>query len=225
MVGLGLGDFHYSAPHDARIAQIGRGKGANLKVVPAEHEPLHHVNHDKVQDSDPGLNLARLYAQSRLPKGCRLVLIPSARGGAPISEWLPGNRMHKDLTRRINAALKAFPKGEVVHLAWQPGETEMGMPVTTPDRYRQDMETIIRDLRATYGPFTVTVGEPPRAWVKPTRQQYLAATRRALTHVGRAAIVPSEGLASNPGQPIHFNAAAQMELGKRHYETLVTLGN
>lgn len=224
MSGFGFGDYKYSAPGSPRIFQIGRGKGVNLKVIPAKRDPLHHINYQRVGNyPGPAMNMARLYVQNGLPKGCRLILIPSARGSTPITDWLPGKRMHKDLTRRINAALKAYPKGEVVHLAWQPGEAEIGMQITTPDKYRKDMETIVKSLRKAYGKFTITIGEPPREWTKPARAQYVMAAQRALKRLKLGAFVNSEGLASNPGQAIHFSAAAQMELGERHYEAFMGL--
>ncbi len=167
----------------------------------------------------PGLTFATTVA-ARTPRA-RLGLIPCAVGGSSIALWQRGARLYDDAVRRTKIALR--PAGQVQPklrgALWLQGEAD-----ATDARFPGHEEKLLRlvdDLRADLGeaklPFIAcTIGEM-RADGDGRRN---ADMNRLLLSLPQkrphTACVDARDLKTHIGDHVHFDTAAQEEIGRRY---------
>jgi hypothetical protein len=167
----------------------------------------------------PGLAFAEMIA-ARDPK-LRVGLIPCAVGGSQIALWQRGARLYDEAMRRAKLALQhtAPVKARIRGALWLQGEadaTDERLPV-----YEAKLLKLVDDLRADLGipdlPFIAcTIGE--------MRDDAGAANRRKMNELllslpskrPRTACVDACDLKTHIGDAVHFDAAAQNEIGRRY---------
>jgi hypothetical protein len=167
----------------------------------------------------PGLAFAETVG-ARDPK-LRVGLIPCAVGGSQIALWQKGAKLYDEALRRAKLALKqtAPVKARICGALWLQGEadaTDERLPV-----YEAKLLKLGDDLRADLGspdlPFIAcTIGE--------MREDDGAANRRKLNGLllslpsrrPHTACVDARELKTHIGDSVHFDTAAQNEIGRRY---------
>ncbi|MEQ1859227.1 MAG: sialate O-acetylesterase [Chthoniobacteraceae bacterium] len=174
----------------------------------------------------PGLAFAEVIA-ARDAK-VRVGLIPCAVGGSPIAQWQKGAKLYDEALRRARLALKATApvKGRIRAALWLQGEAnanEAGLAV-----HEEKLNKLIDDLRADLAlpelPFIAcTIGEMGDAAKlagKAAMNQFLLALPVRRPHT---ACVDARDLKTHIGDNVHFDTAAQNEIGKRFAEKFAAL--
>jgi hypothetical protein len=176
----------------------------------------------------PGLAFAEALL-SRAPER-RVGLIPGAVGGTSIMLWQKGERLYAQAVRRAHQALTAsrLVSGRIRAVLWLQGEGDT--PEARLAHYEARLHQLVRDLRADLAepalPFIAcTIGEmtpedgPGR---KGDINRILLALPGKVPHT---ACVDARGLKTNIGDRVHFDTAAQNEIGRRfaaEYHALTT---
>jgi hypothetical protein len=167
----------------------------------------------------PGLAFAEAVA-TREPK-LRVGLIPCAVGGSQIALWQKGAKLYDEALRRAKLALQqtAPIKARIRAALWLQGEAD-----STDERlkvYESKLLKLVDDLRADLGspdlPFIAcTIGE--------MRDNEGAAGRTKMNELllslpakrPRTACVDARDLKGHIGDSVHFDTAAQNEIGRRY---------
>lgn len=166
----------------------------------------------------PGLAFAEAVA-AREPKA-RIGLIPCAVGGSPISLWQKSAKLYNEATRRAKRALEQTTavRGRIRGAIWLQGESD-----STAEKfplYEARLLKLVDELRADLTspglPFIAcTIGEmrPDENGSRRADMNRLLLTlpsKRANT-----ACVDARDLKSHIGDNVHFDTAAQNEIGRR----------
>jgi hypothetical protein len=161
----------------------------------------------KMQKLGPGWGFARAMLEAD-PKA-RVGLVVNAKGGSRIEEWKRGAKFYKEAVRRALAAAKA---GTLRGVVWHQGESNAKDPDYLA-KLRQLVLDLRADLKAPGLPFVagqVAKDSPVNAQLAKLPQT-----------VPGTACVPVKGLKTLDGT--HFDAAGQLELGRRYAEAMRTL--
>lgn len=205
----GAGRYQYDAPA-GNIFQVMN----NLTIRRVQRECL---NHPYVAGNDAtgfAFNLARMVHRKR---GNKVIIVPVAYNGSTIACFRPGQPCYVDLVRRTDKAVEAG--GRVLFAAFAMLENEMltAVPVAT---WQTQLRSTMNTLRRRYGAFPVTFTEPPNYFRQPALRPYWRALQTLGDTLPYFHVVKSGKLATNPRDPIHFNAQSLMTIGKRHFQTL-----
>jgi hypothetical protein len=167
----------------------------------------------------PGLAFAETLAAHDAK--ARLGLIPCAVGGSQIALWQKGAKLYDNAVRRAKLALQqtATLRSRLRGALWLQGEadaTDERLPV-----YEAKLLKLVDDLRADLGepelPFIAcTIGE--------LRADEGAANRRKMNELllslptkrPHTACVDARDLKTHIGDFVHFDTAAQEEIGRRY---------
>lgn len=174
----------------------------------------------------PGLAFAEAVA-ARFPK-TRIGLIPCAVGGTSIARWQRGAKLYDDAVRRAKLAVERTTgvHGAIRGALWLQGEAD-----ATDERlpgHEARLLTLVDDLRSDLAapqlPFVAcTIGEMST----PERNVQKAAMNRLLltlpTRRKATACVDARDLKTNIGDGVHFDTAAQNEIGRRYAEKYFAL--
>ncbi len=158
----------------------------------------------KMQKLGPGWGFARALLETD-PKA-RVGLVVNAKGGSRIEEWRKGEKFFDEAVRRAKAAAKA---GTLRGIVWHQGESN-----AKDADYLDKLKQLVLDLRAALGqpalPFVAgqVAGESPVN----ARLAQLPGTAPG------TACVSAEGLKTIDN--VHFDAAGQLELGRRYAEAM-----
>jgi len=167
----------------------------------------------------PGLSFAeRLLAEQ---PSLHIGLIPCAVGGSQIALWQKGAKLYDEALRRADLALQqtAAVRGQIRGALWLQGEadaTEERLPL-----YEGKLARLIDDLRSDLEqpdlPFiAATIGEMR----DPADSPHLAAINRILLSLPAkkpaTGCVDGRDLKTHIGDSVHFDTAAQMEIGRRY---------
>ncbi len=167
----------------------------------------------------PGLAFAEVVA-GREPKAA-IGLIPCAVGGSPIRVWEKGAKLYDEALRRGKLALQtaAPAKPRIAGVLWLQGEADAG-----PDNragYEGKLLKLVDDLRADLSlpelPFIAcTIGEmsPDAARLADQKamNEVLLSLPRKRPHT---ACVDARDIKTHIGDHVHFDTAAQEEIGRR----------
>lgn len=166
----------------------------------------------------PGLAFAEVVL-ARTPKA-RIGLLPCAVGGSPIAQWQKGAKLYDEALRRAKLALDQTKSagGRIRGALWLQGEAD-----ANPEKLKVHEASLLRlidNLRADLGeaalPFVAcTIGEmrPDEGTSRKAEMNRLLLSlpeKRA-----KAACVDARDLKSNIGDNVHFDTAAQNEIGRR----------
>lgn len=159
----------------------------------------------------------------------RIVLVPAAVGGSPISSWEPGaldpatqTHPYDDAIARARVAMR---DGRLRAILWHQGESD-----ATPERsvrYAERLRALIARFRTDLGepelPFIIgQLGQfPGRPWSDEVRRVDSAHRAIAAT-MPNVAFVSSEGL-RDKGDTLHFDAASARVLGQRYAAAYLAL--
>ena len=164
----------------------------------------------------PGLAFADALT-TEYPKS-RIGLVPCAVGGSAISRWTKGKPLYENAIRRAKLALKAGPVGKTTirGAIWLQGEADAGPGKI--DTYPEALKNMVNDLRADLGikdlPFIAcTIGEMRRpAEMQKQMNLILLDLPNQLANTG---CVDARELKTHIGDNVHFDTAAQNEMGRR----------
>ncbi len=169
----------------------------------------------------PGLAFAEAVAARNVD--LRVGLIPCAVGGSAIALWQPGAKLYVDALRRARLAqvTTAPVKARIRAVLWLQGEadaTDERLPV-----HEEKLLKLVRTLRADLSlpelPFIAcTIGEMSpdgEGRRKADMNRLLLSLPSKLPHT---ACVDARDLKSNIGDNVHFDTAAQNEIGRRFAE-------
>jgi hypothetical protein len=166
----------------------------------------------------PGLAFAEVLAAQ--DKTAAIGLVPCAVGGSSIKLWQKGAKLYDDALRRAKLALQttAPVKARLCGILWLQGEANANaqeLPLHA-DRLRAMIEAFRTDLAQPDLPFIAcTIGEmkeePTLSNLKAMNDIQLALPKR----VPQTACVDARDLKTHIGDSVHFDTAAQNEIGKR----------
>jgi Carbohydrate esterase, sialic acid-specific acetylesterase len=166
----------------------------------------------------PGLAFAEHLLTSN-PKTA-IGLIPCAVGGSQISRWQKGSPNYDEAMRRAQLALKTTEpvKARICGVIWLQGESD-ATPTNLP-LYDEQLRALVVSLRADLQqadlPFIAcTVGEmkdePQLAKLRAVNEILLAFPKS----VPNTACIDARDVKTHIGDKVHFDTAAQNEIGKR----------
>lgn len=177
----------------------------------------------------PGLTFAENISK-HYPKS-RIGLIPCAIGGSRIAYWKKGAPMYESAVRRAKLAIKSGPDGKttIKGAIWLQGEAD-----SKEDRlaaYPAKLARMIKDLRTDLDiddlPFIAcTIGEMRgESTLQKKINLVLLDLPNQVNHTG---CVDARELKTHIGDQVHFDTAAQEEMGRRfarEYLQLKSKGN
>lgn len=166
----------------------------------------------------PGLAFAEvLAAQDRT---AAIGLVPCAVGGSSIKLWQKGAKLYEDALRRAKLALPttAPVKARIRGILWLQGEANANaeeLPLHAA-RLRAMIEAFRTDLALPELPFIAcTIGEmkgEPLLTNLKAMNEVLLSLPRSVPHT---ACVDARDLKTHIGDAVHFDTAAQNEIGRR----------
>lgn len=174
----------------------------------------------------PGLVFAEVIAAAN-PKSA-IGLVPCAVGGSSIKLWQKGAKLYEESLRRAKLALQTTAplKARIRGVIWLQGEANAN-PEELPlhaERLRAMIEALRADLVLPELPFIAcTVGElkpgPLLTNLKAMNEIQLALPK----NVPHTACVDARDLKTHIGDAVHFDTAAQNEIGRRFAAKIIEM--
>lgn len=174
----------------------------------------------------PGLAFAEVLAAQ--DKTAAIGLVPCAVGGSSVKLWQKGAKLYEDALRRARLALQttAPVKARLRGILWLQGEANANaqeLPLHT-ERLRAMIEAFRTDLAQPDLPFIAcTIGEmqpEPRLTDLKAMNAILLDLPKSVPHT---ACVDARDLKTHIGDNVHFDTAAQNEIGKRFAAKLIEM--
>jgi hypothetical protein len=168
----------------------------------------------------PGCSLAANLLRVRAP-GVKIGLVSCAVGGSPLARWVKGGDLY---ARALARAKEARKTGTLRAIIWHQGETDSEHDETAAT-YSARWQGMVADLRKDLGlpDMPVVVGQLG-PYLKPERFRGVEVVRTALRNLPAAVphvtFMDSDGL-THKGDGVHFDAASEIELGRRYALALV----
>ena len=174
----------------------------------------------------PGLSFAEALAEAN-PKST-IALVPCAVGGSSIKLWQKGAKLYNEALRRAKLALQttAPVKARICGVIWLQGEANAN-PAELPlhaDRLKTMIESLRTDLALPELPFIAcTIGEMKGEDALQNiraMNDILLALPKSVPHT---ASVDARDLKTHIGDQVHFDTAAQGEIGRRFAAKLLEM--
>jgi hypothetical protein len=143
-----------------------------------------------------------------------ILLVPNAVPGTSIDIYAKGK---PDYTSTVNRAKKAQERGTIRGLLFHQGESDNGSP-TWIDRVKAVVSNLRTDLNIPNAPFLA--GELPYGGCCASMHNPLI--NQLPSKIDNAYAISASGL-GNLSDNLHFDSAAQRELGKRYGDKMVML--
>lgn len=145
-------------------------------------------------------------------------LVPCARNGTSIIEWMPSASPHTYYGVTIKRAKEAAAAGEIAGVIFHQGETD-ALPRdrrSSPEIWRQEFETIVRSLRADLGipSLPVVFAQLGRTTRSDATDWELMKRIQASVSIPGVTMIRTEDFPLQP-DGIHLSAAGQRMLGQR----------
>lgn len=166
----------------------------------------------------PGLAFAEVLAAQ--DKTVAIGLVPCAVGGSSIKVWQKGTKLYDEALRRAQLALQttAPVKARLCGILWLQGEANAN--AQERPQYAEQLRAMITSFRADLAlpdlPFIAsTIGEmqpEPRLTDLKAMNEILLALPKSVPHTG---CVDARDLKTHIGDSVHFDTAAQEEIGRR----------
>lgn len=202
---------------------MGRGKTSELpavyKTTPTNVKYFYHGREQplaKFAWFGPEVSFAHEVARA-FPHDT-FILVKQAASGSLIQQWQPQQALYKGLLRQVSFAIPANAVLPADAILWMQGESDAQQPLNVAKQYGERLTTLVTHLRHDlaapqslfiYGQINLE-HEQHTAAIAAVREQQAAAQQQ----LPRAIMVTSEGLGKQT-DGIHYNAAGQIELGKR----------
>ena len=198
--------------------------------------PLHLVGDAQTFEGadNAGVGPGLAFAEELLASNpqARIALVPCAVGGSSIKLWQKGARLYDEALRRALLARQATAAaGGVIRGAlWLQGEadaTTVGLAT-----HEAELLKLVDDLRGDLGipdlPFLVcTIGEMKQPGDNSKRVQLKAEMNRLLLSLStkrpHVDCVDARALTTHLGDFVHFDTAAQNEIGRRYARQFLAL--
>lgn len=186
-------------------------------------DPIH------VKDSriEPGIGPGIPFALEMLKTdpGRSIGLVPCAVGGSPLKRWVKGGDLYEKAVVKAKLAAK---DGVIRGVLWHQGETD-SEDLQSASTYRERLSGMIQDLRTDLGSpdLPVIVGQLGEFLAQqPDRFAHVEAVRSAIRQMPE--LLPKLGYADSAGlghkgDRLHFDTAAEQELGRRYARVMQTL--
>ena len=172
----------------------------------------------------PGLAFAEALAE-KFPKS-RIGLVPCAVGGSAMSRWKKEGPLYNNAIRRAKLALAAGPAGKtkIRGAIWLQGEADAREGEI--ELYPAALSKMIEDLRADLGikdlPFIAcTIGEMRDSADMQKKMNLILLDLPNRTK--NTACVDAREFKTNIGDKVHFDTAAQDEMGRRFAKEFLSL--
>jgi hypothetical protein len=174
----------------------------------------------------PGLAFAEVLAAQ--DKTAAIGLVPCAVGGSSIKLWQKGAKLYEDALRRAKLALQttAPVKARLRGILWLQGEANANaeeLPLHA-ERLRAMIEAFRADLAQADLPFIAcTIGEmqpEPRLGALKAMNEIQLALPKSVPHT---ACVDARDLKTHIGDSVHFDTAAQNEIGRRFAAKIIEM--
>lgn len=166
----------------------------------------------------PGLAFAEVLAAQ--DKTVAIGLVPCAVGGSSIKVWQKGTKLYNEALRRARLALQttAPVKARLRGILWLQGEANAN--AQERPQYAEQLHSMINSFRADLAlpdlPFIAcTIGEmqpEPRLSDLKAMNEILIALPKSVPQTG---CVDARDLKTHIGDSVHFDTAAQEEIGRR----------
>ena len=171
----------------------------------------------------PEIGLAHALARA-FPRD-EIILVKQAASGSLIGQWQPGEPLYKGLLRQVGFVHDAYPAfRQVDAIVWMQGESDAQSELPVARQYGSRLQRLVGQLRHdldspdslfVYG--QTSVNHPAfQAATAAVRQQQEAA-QRSLANV---LMVSTEQL-GRLADGIHYDAAGQLELGRRFAQAYI----
>jgi len=174
----------------------------------------------------PGLAFAETLAAAN-PQSA-IGLVPCAVGGSSIKLWQSGAKLYDEALRRAKLALQTTApiKAQIRGVIWLQGEAN-AKPAELPlhaDRLKAMVESLRADLALPELPFVACTigemkGEEALKNIK-AMNDILLALPKSVPHT---ACVDARDLKTHIGDQVHFDTAAQEEMGRRFAAKLIEM--
>ncbi|QGZ17225.1 minor tail protein [Arthrobacter phage Giantsbane] len=229
MSGRGTGFTAKTDPPHPKIFQL-KGKTPNKGTIVPATEPLDMV--DTPSGVGPGFQFARWYVSEGLNQGRKVLLVPVAQGGTPITRvatptWKPSvsGSLYDNLLSQAKIA-QDIPGARIIAALWLQGETDGDLNATGP-AYQTEFDAIITGLRNHLGlpnlPF-ILAGMVP---------EYLSTgTRTAIdaVHKDTPNRLDSVGFATSPtgmnkGDGNHFDLNGSRVIAKSMFDSFTKVSS
>ena len=208
---------------------MGRGRTADLPAGYKQTPPnVEYFSQGRPQPLakfayfGPEVSLAHELAKA-FPQD-HITLVKQAASGSHITQWQAGQALYKGLLRQIGFADQVRNFNQVDAIVWMQGESDAQSDLTIANQYGANLMQLVKHLRQDLAsPNSVFVyGQVDLA--HPAFNQAIQSVRTQQQSVqnqlGNAVMVSTANLAKlNDG--IHYNAAGQLELGKRFAQALI----
>ena len=236
-IGGGKGPYPDSAQTDAidaKLFQLGRYGTTTNKAVPAvkrngsiRYDALQHWGVGLQERDTIGFSIpfARRYARDELATNRRVLIVPSAAAGTSIRKWLGEQgtpHLYDHMKNRVETALNLPGNNRIVAMLWHQGESDILAGMTTTV-YSTKLTSLFNLLRADFPattPYPIIAGGFVPAWTTGSayKLSYETTIADVLSDDENGGFVSSAGLASNPGDALHFSSSALVTFGDRYYE-------
>lgn len=158
-----------------------------------------------------------------IPDGIDILLVPTAVGGSSISQWIADSlhRGVKLLTNFKNNVEKAKMHGEVKGILWHQGENDAFDSIIP--FYKSRLEMLFNIMRNIVGKSSLPILIGELGVYSKTQIEWNRINAAIWDyHKGdtNSAVIETKDL-EDIGDNIHFNSAAQRELGKRFAKTFL----
>jgi sialate O-acetylesterase len=194
--------------------------------------PLHAAGvPDLIDASDnagvgPGLDFAR--ALRAAEPGVMIGLVPCALGGSAINLWQPGRDLYQEAIRRATLALANVPPGtaRLAGVLWLQGESDA--VEARYALYSDRLSAVVRGLRSDLNepdlPFVAcTIG----TFINPLNYPRVVEINDVLLSLPnrepRTVCVDARDIVTHIGDAMHFDTAAQVEIGQRYAVAMAAL--
>lgn len=249
-VGFGLGPFPAldATFMAANVFQLGRTGAAFQQVIPTGitvrgvlYGGLHFWGGvEKFAVMGGSIEKAIQWGKLNLKPRRKILIVPAARGGVSISQWLGITQQPADVlaaNTTLYDSLISYGKialalpgiNRIVNFGWHQGEAEVNQINAgkgLSQEYFTNLTTFFRRVRSDFGPlFPITAGHLVPTWQpdNAAKKDIDAIIEKALASDVWGSLVDTTGLTSNfDGEfdltatgPVHFNAASQFEYGRR----------
>ena len=182
--------------------------------------PLPHTDASS-KGVGPGMTFARLMAEQN--KSVTIGLVPCAKGGSALHQWVRGTLLYETAVRRT---LEAKKRGVLKGILWHQGESEISQKhlATT---YLDRLTEMFHDLRTDLGEpdVPIVVGEIGRYLYDPS-YPYAKTINEALAQIPRRVphtiLTTSEGLAPQE-DGTHLDTRSQRQMGERYARGMLKL--
>ncbi|WP_422351095.1 sialate O-acetylesterase [Flagellimonas sp.] len=182
-------------------------------------EPLHFY-----EPSGAGLDCGISFAQELLkniPDSITIGMVPCAVGGSSVFNWLNDSehRGVKLLSNFKNKVVLSKAKGTIKGILWHQGESN-AKPTDIPV-YKDSLVALFDEFRNKIGDeeLPILMGELGRFAEPVEKAGYFSEINLILAGIAEEEehcyLISSEGL-GHKGDNLHFNSAAQRELGRRY---------